>query len=319
MRCSLRCSRFCGLHPFLLLAAAAIAAGVGGVREATAAGPVRVLVWDEQQPSQKEAYENFIGNQIADHLASLPGLAVRSVRLDDADQGLSADALDNCDVLVWWGHARHRDIKPERAQQIVERIKRGQLSLVALHSAHWSMPFIEAMSQRAQEVALASLPPEDRAGATLETIAAPLDAPHYDSLLTPQTQYRKPMGGPVVVKVRLPGCSIPAWRATGEPSKLRVLLPDHPIAAGLPHEFTNEKDEMYDEPFHVPEPDAVVLEERWAGGEWFRSGSVWNVGKGKVFYFRPGHETFPVYKSPLMLKVVENAVRWLGTGPVAGK
>ena len=76
---------------------------------------------------------------------------------------------------------------------------------------------------------------------------------------------------------------------------------------------------MYDEPFHVPEPDAVVLEERWAGGEWFRSGSVWNVGQGKVFYFRPGHETFPVYKSALMLKVIENAVRWLGTDPAAGK
>ncbi|HEY1784358.1 MAG TPA: ThuA domain-containing protein [Pirellulales bacterium] len=317
MRCSLQYSKCCG-H-FVLLLAAVMLAGLSGARQAAAAGPVRVLVWDEQQPAQKQAYENFLGNQIADHLAALPGLAARSVRLDDPDQGLSPDALDNCDVLVWWGHVRHRDIKPERARQIVERIKRGQLSLVVLHSGHWSAPFVEAMGQRAQDDALAALPAEDRAGARLETVAASTDAPRYDSPLTPETQYRKPVGGPVVVKLRLPGCCFPAYRADGKPSTLRVLLPDHPIAAGLPHEFTNEQDEMYDEPFHVPAPDAVVLEERWAGGEWFRSGSVWNIGRGKIFYFRPGHETFPVYKSPLMLKVIENAVRWLGAERAAGK
>ena len=69
---------------------------------------------------------------------------------------------------------------------------------------------------------------------------------------------------------------------------------------------------MYDEPFHVPEPDAVLLEERWAGGEWFRSGCLWELGKGKVFYFRPGHETFAVYKEKPVLQILENAARWLG-------
>ncbi len=231
-----------------------------------AAAPIRVLMWDEQQPEQKRGYDRFLGEHLAEHLGNLPGLTVRSVRLDDPEQGLAADALDNCDVLIWWGHARHKEIKPERAQQIVERIKRGQLSMIALHSGHWSVPFIEAMAERARDLALANLAAEDRPGAKLETIPAPLDAPHYDSLLTPQTQYRKSIDGPVIVRLRLPGCSFPAWREKGEPSKLRVLLPDHPIAAGLPHEFMNEQDEMYDEPFHVPEPDAVVLEERWAGG-----------------------------------------------------
>ncbi len=72
---------------------------------------------------------------------------------------------------------------------------------------------------------------------------------------------------------------------------------------------------MYDEPFHVPDPDEVIFEERWPTGEWFRSGMVWTIGKGRVFYFRPGHETFPVYKQPLPLKVITNAVRWLATGP----
>ena len=72
---------------------------------------------------------------------------------------------------------------------------------------------------------------------------------------------------------------------------------------------------MYDEAHHVPTPDEVVFEERWPTGDWFRSGCVWNIGKGKVFYFRPGHETYPVYKQEAALKVVENAVRWLGSQP----
>lgn len=62
----------------------------------------------------------------------------------------------------------------------------------------------------------------------------------------------------------------------------------------------------------MPPPDEVVLEERWATGEWFRSGAVWKVGNGRVFYFRPGHETYPVFQQTQPLRVIENAVRWLG-------
>ena len=69
---------------------------------------------------------------------------------------------------------------------------------------------------------------------------------------------------------------------------------------------------MYSEPFHVPPPDEVVFEERWDKGEHFRSGCVWKVGKGRVFYFRPGHETYGVYQQPEPLLVMTNAVRWLG-------
>jgi hypothetical protein len=60
-----------------------------------------------------------------------------------------------------------------------------------------------------------------------------------------------------------------------------------------------------------PSPAKVVLEERWANGEWFRSGAVWQVGKGRVFYFRPGHETFAVSKEKPILQILKNAVRWL--------
>ena len=69
---------------------------------------------------------------------------------------------------------------------------------------------------------------------------------------------------------------------------------------------------MYDEPFHVPAPDLQIFEEKWDAGEHFRSGMLWKVGQGNVFYFRPGHETYPVYLEALPLKVVENAAVWLG-------
>ena len=97
----------------------------------------------------------------------------------------------------------------------------------------------------------------------------------------------------------------------GKPSQVRVLKPEHPIARDVPREFELPHTEMYDEPFHVPEPDEVILEERWAPGEWFRSGMVWRIGKGRVFYFRPGHETFAVYKEKPALQIIENATRWL--------
>ncbi len=91
----------------------------------------------------------------------------------------------------------------------------------------------------------------------------------------------------MTVKLRLPSCIFPAYRADGKPSQMRVLLADHPIAAGIPREFQIDQTEMYDEPFHVPPPDEVVLEERWAGGEWFRSGSALECGQRKGLLLSP--------------------------------
>jgi trehalose utilization protein len=282
------------------------------------AAPVRVLVWDEQQPAQRRVYTNWLGNQIAAHLRTLPGIAVTSARLDDPEQGLSAAALDATDVLIWWGHVRNGEVSAERAREVVRRIQAGRLSLIALHSAHWSAPFMEAMNVRAREDALRVLSPAERATAVIvETNLFPnlRTAPKYGDRLTPSVVYRKPFDGPVQVQLTLPNCCFPAYRPDAMPSHVRVLLPKHPIARGLPVEFVVEQTEMYDEPFHVPAPDAVVLEERWEHGEWFRSGSVWNLGKGRIFYFRPGHEMYPVFKNAAVLKVLENTVRWMGTHP----
>jgi trehalose utilization protein len=275
---------------------------------------ISVLVWDEQQPAQKQAYDNFLGNHIAAHLEKLPGLKVRSVNQDFPDRGLNTDLLDSTDVIIWWGHVRQRDIKPEHVKLLIERIQQGRLGLIALHSAHWSTPFIEAMNERARQATLEQLQPDERATAIFEITPGTIGTvPKYDAQLTPAALFLKPPQGPVKIRLKLPNCCFPAYRADGKPSTMKVLLPDHPIARDLPREFENPQDEMYDEPFHIPQPDAVVLEERWASGEWFRSGSVWNVGQGKVFYYRPGHETFPVFKNPQHLKVIENTVRWMGS------
>ena len=115
---------------------------------AVVAADIRVVVWDEQQPRQKAAYKNFLGNAIADHLKTKPGLKVRSVRQDDPNKGIGADVLDHCDVLIWWGHVRQGQITPADCKPIIDRIKAGKLAFLPLHSAHWATPFIEAMNER---------------------------------------------------------------------------------------------------------------------------------------------------------------------------
>jgi trehalose utilization protein len=275
--------------------------------------PIQVLVWDEQQPSQKQAYDDFLGNEIAKYLSAQPDLAVRSVRLDDAGQGLSDELLDSCQVLIYWDHARHHEVKREKARLIVKRIKNGQLAMISLHSAHWSMPFIEAMHEVTRMRAEQKYSSADRA-VKIEFVRGPeFVGPQADSQITPRVYPRKFPDGKTHIKVYLPNCAFPGWREDGKPSHLTTLLPNHPIAKDIPTRFTLPATEMYDEPFHIPKPDEVVFEERWAAGEWFRSGCVWRIGKGRLFYFRPGHETFPVYKEKIPLKILDNAVRWLAT------
>ncbi|MCY2968657.1 MAG: ThuA domain-containing protein [Planctomycetota bacterium] len=295
---------------------------VFGIATLTAAGSlsgaepkIRVVVWDEQQPQQKQAYENFLGNAIAAHLEKQPGLRVVSANLQQPEHGLSTDLLDNTDVLIWWGHVRQQEIPLEKAKAIVERIKAGRLSLIALHSAHWSRPFVEAMNERTRADARKRFPdPKDGPPVKFEFVPYTGGfVPTKDSLVTPAYYAMRGFNGQLTVRVDLPNCVFPSYRGDGKPSTTRVLLADHPIAKGLPKTFQIPQTEMYDEPFHVPEPDEVVMEETWEAGERFRSGCVWKLGEGRVFYYRPGHETFPVYRQELPLQVLTNAVEWLGT------
>ncbi len=100
------------------------------------------------------------------------------------------------------------------------------------------------------------------------------------------------------------------WREAGERERLWVTSRNHPIAAGLPDHFELENEEMYGEPFGVPEPLETVFVSWFAGGEVFRSGLTYKRGAGNVFYFRPGHETYPTYHDANVQRVIANGVRW---------
>ena len=100
------------------------------------------------------------------------------------------------------------------------------------------------------------------------------------------------------------------YRNAGEKERIWVVNPTHPIAAGLREHFEIPLEEMYGEPFDIPEPDSLVFVSWFQGGEVFRSGCCYHRGRGKVFYFRPGHEIYPIYHQPEIMKVIRNAVVW---------
>ncbi len=110
-------------------------------------------------------------------------------------------------------------------------------------------------------------------------------------------------------------CSL-KWREVGERERLWVVDPGHPIAQGLGPYFELPHVEMYGEFFDIPKPDALVFISWYQGGEVFRSGVAYHRGKGKVFYFSPGHETFPIFYDTNVQKVITNGVRW--AAPVCG-
>ena len=239
--------------------------------------PVRVLVWDENPPhASKEIYPHSINGAIVEGIHELGGgrIQARAVDLDDPDQGVPDEILAAADVLVWWGHARHGEVSDAAADLIKDRVRNHGLGFIALHSAHYSKPFRAVL------------------GATGHL-----------------------KGG---------------WREDSKSEEITVCAPHHPIAQGI-SDFVLPQEEMYGSPFDVPPPTCVVLQSYFpAGGEYFPCGLTWTVGRGidpefqsgpgggkgqgeaigRVFYFRPGHETFRTYLDPNVRKVIANAVRW---------
>lgn len=100
------------------------------------------------------------------------------------------------------------------------------------------------------------------------------------------------------------------WREAAEKERLWIVEPGHPIAQGLGDYFEVPHTEMYGERFDIPAPDALVFVSWFKGGEVFRSGCCYQRGNGKIFYFRPGHETYPIYRQPEVRRVLVNACRW---------
>ena len=291
--------------------ASLIAAVIFSAVAVAGASPIRVLVWDEREAAQKTAYGGFLGDTLAAYLAQQPGLTVKSVGLDDPDQGLSDDALDHTDVLIWWGHERHREVTDAHVNAILERLKAGRLGFIALHSAHWSKPFIAAMNTRAINDAWQSVPETDRDKVKLVTISPVRGLTGRDHPLTPYFKRVTTADGVDTLEVHLPACVFSYVKADGQPSHITTFVPKHSIAEGIPATFDIPQTEVYSGAFTVPKPDAMIFGETWDDGHQFTSGCAWQVEKGRVFYFRPGHEIYPIYKQRYPLKIVANAVHWV--------
>lgn len=216
---------------------------------------VKVTVWNEGRHEKThaevaKAYPKGIHGAIAEGLKEA-GFTVRTATLDEPEHGLTNEVLADTDVLTWWGHMAHGEVKDEIVERVQKRVLEG-MGLIVLHSGHHSKIFKKLM------------------GTTCNLI----------------------------------------WREAGENERLWVVDPSHPISEGLPHYIDLPHEEMYGEIFDIPYPDSLVLISWFKGGEVFRSGACFHRGEGKVFYFRPGHETFPTYYDPLIRKIMANAVKW---------
>jgi trehalose utilization protein len=224
---------------------------------------IRVTVWNEfrheKNPNHKasQLYPQGMHAPIVAHLNAQEGLEASAATLDEPEHGLTEARLGATDVLIWWGHAAHREVRDEVVERVHARVLAG-MGLICLHSAHYSKIFRRLM------------------GTT---------------------------------------CSL-KWREAGEKERFWVIERGHPIAAGLGERFELEEEEMYGEPFDIPAPDMLVFISWFPGGEVFRSGCCYHRGNGKVFYFRPGHESYPTYHHETVLRVIANAVRW--AAPVPG-
>jgi trehalose utilization protein len=112
--------------------------------------------------------------------------------------------------------------------------------------------------------------------------------------------FKRLMGSPCSLK----------WREAGEKERVWVINRNHPIAQGLGDSFIVEQTEMYGEPFTIPEPMETVFISWYDGGEVFRSGVTFQRGGGRIFYFSPGHEVYPIYHNASVQTVLRNAVKW---------
>ncbi len=219
---------------------------------------LRITVWNEfrhelEKANVKAVYPEGIhvvlATALREHLAD--AAIIRTATLDEPEQGLPDDLLATTDVLVWWAHKAHAVVPDTLAERVQKRVLEG-MGFVALHSAHYSKPFMRLMGT---------------------------------------------------------GCGL-KWRDAGELERLYVVNPGHPIADGLPEFFEIPHEEMYGECFDIPTPDELVMLSWFQGGNVFRSCCTWRRGKGRVVYFRPGHETFPTYYQPEVRRVLANSVRY---------
>ena len=110
-------------------------------------------------------------------------------------------------------------------------------------------------------------------------------------------------------------CKIGSFRVDGEMERVHVVAPHHPIADGV-RDFVITETEMYGEPFDVPNPKEVIFESvfqdnpLYSTTTWRFCGCTWDVWDGRVFYFRPGHETYAIYRDENIQRILLNASYW---------
>ena len=224
---------------------------------------IKVTVWNEfihekNHEKVKKVYPEGIHKLIAEKLNPVDNFELKTATLQEKEHGLTKEALDNTDVLLWWGHTAHNEVEDEIVERVYNYVLNG-MGLIVLHSAHASKIFKKLCGTNSNQL---------------------------------------------------------KWREIGEKERIWVIEPGHPIADGLDEKFEIENTEMYGERFDIPAPDTLVFISWFEGGEVFRSGCCYQRGKGKVFYFRPGHETYPIYYKDDIIKVLINAVNW--AAPVKG-
>lgn len=217
---------------------------------------IKVTVWNEyfherERESVKKVYPAGIHSAIKEKLSVYDDLEITVATMDMPQHGLTDEVLQNTDVLIWWGHAKHADVADEVVAKVKERVLDG-MGFIALHSAHASKPFKALMGT---------------------------------------------------------SCRL-KWRENDEKERIWVVEPSHPIARGLPEYIEIPEEETYGERFEIPAPDELVFVSWFAGGEVFRSGCCFKRGLGKIFYFRPGHEEYPIYYREDVTRVLYNAIRW---------
>ena len=220
---------------------------------------MKITVWNEfahekVDEAVKAIYPNGIHECIAGFLRE-NGYDVKTATLEMPEHGLTEEVLANTDVLFWWGHMRHGDVKDEIVDRVYKRVMEG-MGLVVLHSGHASKIFQKLVGTESGQL---------------------------------------------------------KWRETGDKEILWVVDPGHKIVEGIGENIILEHEETYGEHFIIPEPDELVLISWFSGGEVFRSGCTFKRGRGKIFYFRPGHESFPVYHDKKVQKLLCNAAEWAYT------
>jgi trehalose utilization protein len=110
---------------------------------------IRVTVWHEYRhekhnPVVAKIYPQGMHEAIASHLRQSSDLTVRTATLDQAEHGLSEQALNETDVLTWWGHMAHGEVQDQIVNRVHARVLAG-MGLVVLHSAHFSKIFQKLM------------------------------------------------------------------------------------------------------------------------------------------------------------------------------